>query len=704
MTETAHNGLVHYKVEPGRPAPLGATVTGEGVNFSIYSTNATGIEFLLFDRYDQDTPSQIFSLNPEVNRTYYYWHHFIPGLKAGAIYAYRAYGPYLPEEGLLFNPSKVLLDPYTGAVAYGDNWQRADAYGYDDNTRSALKSLVVDYTTYDWEGDRPLQRAIETTVIYEVHVRGFTRDASAAVSSPGTYRGVIEKIPYLKSLGITAVELLPVQQFDPQEVERSNPITGEPLTNYWGYAPVAYFAPHQGYACTPGGTAVVDEVRDMVKALHKAGIEVILDVVFNHTAEGDENGPTISFRGLENSTYYMLTEDQREYLDFTGCANTVNANHSIVRRLIRDCLRHWVQTYHIDGFRFDLASALSRDSQGRPITDSPILWEIESDPVLAGTKLIAEAWDASGLYQLGGFTGDRWAEWNGRFRDDVRRFFRGDPGTVRDLAWRMTGSFDLFRKKVSYTSHRSINFVTAHDGFTLADLVSYNHKHNAANGEDSRDGADHNHSWNCGVEGPSDDPAVLALRARQMRNLLATTLLARGTPMLLGGDEFGRTQRGNNNAYCQDNEISWFDWTLADENASLVRFVRAMIALRQRHPTLTAAHKMNGKSYDAMLHHGVTFHGVHLNQPDWGYHSHSLAMHLHPVTEDTGLYVIMNAYYEPLTFDLPLEKAWRRLIDTSLATPDDIVEDEQHAPLLTETRYHAAPRSVVVLCENKPVY
>ncbi len=700
MTETAHNGLVHYEIQPGRPAPLGATVAGEGVNFSIYSTNATGIEFLLFDRYDQDTPSQVFSLNPEVNRTYYYWHHFIPGLKAGAIYAYRAYGPYLPEEGLLFNPNKVLLEPYTRAVAYGDNWRRAEAYGYDNNTRSALKSVVVDCSTYDWGDDRPLQRAIETTVIYEVHVRGFTRHASAAVSYPGTYRGFIEKIPYLKSLGITAVELLPVQQFDPQEVERSNPLTGEPLTNYWGYAPVAFFAPHQGYACMPGGTAVVDELRDMIKALHAAGIEVIVDVVFNHTAEGDENGPTISFRGLENSTYYMLTEDQREYLDFTGCANTVNANHSIVRRLIRDCLRHWVQTYHIDGFRFDLASALSRDSQGRPITNSPILWEIESDPVLAGTKLIAEAWDASGLYQLGGFTGDRWAEWNGRFRDDVRRFFRGDPGTVRDLAWRMTGSFDLFRKKVSYTSHRSINFVTAHDGFTLADLVSYNRKNNAANGEDNRDGTDHNHSWNCGVEGPTDDPAVLALRARQMRNLLATTLLARGTPMLLGGDEFGRTQRGNNNAYCQDNEISWFDWTLADENAALVRFARNMIALRQRHPTLTTAHKMNGKSYDAMLYDGVTFHGVHLNQPDWGYHSHSLAMHFHAVSSDTGLYLIMNAYYEPLTFDLPRDKRWRRLIDTSLASPDDIVEDEQHALLLTEDRYRAAPHSVVVLCED----
>jgi isoamylase len=702
MTQAASAGPALYGILPGRPAPLGATVVEGGINFSIYSTNATGIEFLLFDRFDQDVPSQVFVLDPEVNRTYYYWHHFVAGLRPGAIYAYRAQGPYLPEEGLLFSPAKVLLDPYTRAVAYGDNWRRSEAFGSQDNTRSALKSLVVDDTTYDWAGDQPLQRPIHGTVIYELHVRGFTKHDSSGVDCPGSYRGLIEKIPYLRSLGVTAVELLPVQQFDPQEVDRPNPLTGERLTNYWGYAPVAYFAPHQGYACQPGGTAVVDEFRDMVKALHGAGIEVILDVVFNHTAEGNESGPTISFRGLENSTYYMLTEDQRKYLDFTGCANTVSANHSIVRRLIRDCLRHWVQSYHIDGFRFDLASALSRDAQGQPITDSPILWEIESDPVLAGTKLIAEAWDASGLYQLGGFTGDRWAEWNGRFRDDLRRFYRGDPGTVRDLAWRLTGSFDLFRKKVSYTSHRSINFVTAHDGFTLADLVSYDRKHNAANGEEGRDGAEHNHSWNCGVEGPSDDPAVLGLRAMQMRNLLAATMLARGTPMLLGGDEFGRTQRGNNNAYCQDNDTSWFNWALEAERADLVRFTRLLIALRLRHPALTAAHRMNGKSYDAMLHDGITYHGVHLNQPDWGYHSHSLAMHLHAIPGDTGLYLITNAYFEPLIFDLPANALWRRLIDTSLPSPDDIAEDEVRAPLVAEARYRAAPRSLVLLREEIP--
>ncbi len=687
---------------PGHPAPLGATVHQEGVNFSLFADHATAVELLLFDRYDQPAPTYVIRLDPQVNRTYYYWHVLVPGLGDGQIYGYRVYGPNEPQEGHRYNPAKVLLDPYARAVAYGDNWRRAEAYGEGDNARSALKCVVVDLEGYDWGGDRPLQRPMRETVIYETHVRGLTAHPSAGVACPGTYRALVDKIPYLRSLGITAVELLPVQQFDPQEGARANPLTGEPLSNYWGYAQVALFAPHQGYACRPGGRAVVDEFRDMVKALHAAGIEVILDVVFNHTAEGDENGPTISFRGLANDAYYLLAEDKSRYLDFTGCAHTLSANHSIVRRLIRDCLRHWVSAYHVDGFRFDLASALSRDDQGRPISDAPLIWEIESDPVLAGTKLIAEAWDASGYYQLGGFTGDRWAEWNGRFRDDLRRFARGDPGTVRDLAWRMTGSFDLFRKKASYSSHRSINYITAHDGFTLADLVAYNRKHNLANGERNRDGTDHNFSWNCGVEGPSDDPGVRALRARQMRNLLALLMVARGTPMLLGGDEFARTQKGNNNAYCQDNEVGWYDWSFVEAHADLVRFVRQLVALRRRHPTLTADHRMDGKPYEAMLNEGVTFHGVQLGRPDWGYYSHSLAMHLHGQEGDVGFYVIANAYYEPLTFALPADLAWRRLVDTALSPPEDIVEDEGQAPLLDAPSYRAAARSVVILQEQRP--
>ena len=699
MTATRSAGPLRM---PGRgsPYPLGATIQEDGVNFSLFSANATSVQLLLFDHYDDPEPAQVFTLDPAVNKTYYYWHIFVPGVGDGQIYAYRVHGPYLPEEGLRFIGNKLLLDPYACAVAYGDNWCRAEAYGFDDNTRSALKSVVVDISGYDWEGDRPLQRPMHETIIYETHVRSLTAHPSAGVSCPGTYAGLIEKIPHLQDLGITAVELLPVQQFDPQEVMRCNPLTGERLVNYWGYAPVAYFAPHLGYACERTARALVTEFRDMVKAFHRAGIEVILDVVFNHTAEGNDTGPTIFFRGLENVAYYMLQADRRYYHDFTGAGNTVNCNHSIVRRLIRQCLRHWVQVYHIDGFRFDLASVLSRNEEGEPVRDSPSLWEIESDPMLAGTKLIAEAWDAAGLYQVGSFTGDRWAEWNGRFRDDIRRFVRGDLGTVRDFAWRMTGSFDIFREKPSYSSHRSINYITCHDGFTLADLVSYNEKHNEANGEENRDGMDANYSWNCGVEGPTTDAEVLALRRRQMKNFFTLLMMARGTPMLLGGDEMGRTQGGNNNAYCQDNETSWYDWRLLEENAALYRFLRGMIALRRRHATLTRDHVLGRRHYEEALRDGVTFHGVQLEQPDWGHYSHSLAIQFHGVGGDVSLYLIANAYTGPLTFELPRKIRWRRVVDTSLPSPQDLVAEDD-APLVTTSHYTARARSVVVLVEGR---
>ncbi|MBC7237388.1 MAG: glycogen debranching protein GlgX, partial [Chloroflexi bacterium] len=670
-----------------------------GTNFSLFSANATGVELLLFDRYDQPQPSRVIRLDPQRNKTYYYWHVWVSGVGDGQLYGYRVYGPYEPERGMRFNPYKVLLDPYTRAVAYGDNWCRGEAYGFNDNTASALKAVVVDCGPYDWEGDEPLRRPMDETVIYELHVRGFTAHPSAGVEHPGTYDGLVAKIPYLQSLGITAVELLPVHQFDEQEVRRLNPLTGQPLKNYWGYAPVAYFAPHLGYTAGKEARRAVDEFRDMVKALHRAGIEVIIDVVFNHTAEGDHTGPTIFFRGLENVVYYMLRPDRRYYHDFTGTGNTVNCNHSIVRRLIQDCLRYWVQEMHVDGFRFDLASVLSRNETGEPIKDSPILWSIESDPVLAGTKLIAEAWDAAGLYQLGGFTGDRWAEWNGRFRDDLRRFVRGDKGTVRDLAWRMTGSFDIFRDKPSYASHRSINYVTSHDGFTLRDLVSYNQKHNEANGEDNQDGTDENLSWNCGVEGPTDDPQIEALRLRQMKNLIALLLTARGTPMLLGGDEMGRSQNGNNNAYCQDNEISWFNWENLRAYAGLHRFVQKMIALRKRYRVLTKSRTLGYNPPECSLHDDVTFHGVRLHQPDWSHCSHSLAIEFHSEPGEPNLFLIANAYGEALEFDLPREVTWRRLVDTSLESPDDICSEEE-APALSEPRYRAGPRSVVLLLEE----
>jgi len=692
--------LFDLEVLPGRSYPLGATNRGDGVNFSLFSANATSVELLLFDRHDQKRPTRVIHLDPRRNKTYYYWHVFVRGIGDGQLYAYRLNGPYRPEDGLRFAGKKLLLDPYARAVAYGDNWSRSEAKGFGNNTYAAFKSMVIDTSGYDWEGDRPLQRPMNETIISEVHVRGFTAHQSSAVLHPGHYAGVIEKIPHLRSLGVTAVELLPVQQFDEQEVDRVDPLTGKALKNYWGYAPVAYFAPHLGYASSDGARRVVDEFRDMVKALHRAGLEVILDVVFNHTGESDEKGPTICFRGIENVAYYLLKPDRRLYRNYSGTGNTLNCYHSIVRRLIRDCLRYWVRELHVDGFRFDLASVLSRNEQGEPIKDSPILWEIESDPVLAGTKLIAEAWDAAGLYQQGSFTGDRWAEWNGRFRDDLRHFLRRDPDSVRNLAWRMTGSFDVFRNKPSYASHQSINYVTCHDGFTLADLVSYRVKHNQANGEDNKDGTDDNLSWNCGVEGPTTDPKVLCLRRRQMKNLIALLMTARGTPTLLGGDEIARSQRGNNNAYCQDNEISWLDWRLLKKNAEIYRFVCGMIALRKRHVTLRADPALGDRHYEETLQDGVTFHGVQQNQPDWSYHSHSLAMHFHDLASDVGVYVIANAYWAPLDFRLPRKVRWLRVVDTSLDCPDDLVEEEK-AALIDGSTYCAGAESVVVLVEAK---
>ncbi|MFP3897135.1 MAG: glycogen debranching protein GlgX [Anaerolineales bacterium] len=687
------------EVLPGHPHPLGATVHGDGVNFSLFSAHARGVQLLLFDCSDEEPAHTIF-LDPQENKTYYYWHAFVRGIGDGQIYAYRVDGPYEPERGMRFDSDKVLLDPYALAVDYGEHWSREEAVGRGDNTLSALKCVVVDPNGYDWEGDEPLEHPMRDTVIYEMHVKGFTAHPSSGVSCRGTYAGLMEKIPYLKKLGITAVELLPVQQFDPQEAPGKDPGTGEPPTNYWGYAPLAYFAPHVPYTGSKSAWGAVDEFRDMVKALHRAGIEVILDVVFGHTAERGKDGPTIFFRGLENVAYYMLKPDKREYYDFTGTGNTINSNHSIVRRLIRECLHHWVQVLHVDGFRFDLASVFSRDEQGEPITDSPILWGIESDPVLAGTKLIAEAWDAAGLYELGAFTGDRWAEWNGRFRDDVRRFVRGDRGMVRDFARRMAGSFDIFRNKPSYCSQRSINYVTCHDGFTLADLVSYEKKHNKANGEGNRDGIDQNYSCNYGTEGPTDDPEIRRLRRRQMKNTIALLLMARGTPMLLGGDEMARTQEGNNNAYCQDNEISWFNWEMLEENEDLFRFVRLMIALRRQHPPLTMDHVLGRRPYQEALGEDLTFHGVRLRRPDWGYHSHSLAIQFHDRGETAEFYLIANAYTKSLEFEIPANIQWRRVVDTSLEPPEEIVGVED-APLVEGATVEAGPRSVIVLIEEK---
>jgi len=652
-----------------------------------------GVDLLFFDHADDSQPARVIGLEPSVNRTYYYWHVFVPHVRPGQIYAYRVTGPFDPGSGLRFDPAKVLLDPYGRCTVVPTNYSREAACSPGENAATAMKSVVIDAHAYDWEHDTPLKRPASRTIVYEMHVRGFTRHPSSGVSEEkqGTYAGLIEKIPYLQQLGITAVELLPVFQFDAQDCPPG-------LVNYWGYAPIAFFSPHQAYSSQRHGTAVVNEFRDMVKALHSAGIEVILDVVFNHTAEGNHTGPTLSFRGVDNSTYYILEQDRSRYANYTGTGNTLNANHPIVRRMIVDTLRYWVQEMHVDGFRFDLASILARDSSGSPLPNPPVLWDIESDPSLAGTKLIAEAWDAAGLYQVGSFVGDSWREWNGKFRDDVRSFFLSEPGSVGRIADRIIGSPQIYGHK-EREAEQSVNFVTCHDGFTLNDLVSYNDKHNEDNGEGNRDGANDNRGWNCGLEGPTDDPAIERLRNRQIKNFLTVTMLSLGLPMIVMGDEVRRTQRGNNNAYCQDNPISWFDWSLMEKHADLYRFVRLLI---QRRVFERDGSELQHESINQLIREATkAWHGVKRNQPDWSDNSHSVAFSAEIRRQNLFVYWILNAYWEPLDFELPLmdkdsREPLRRWIDTSLDPPQDIVEWQSALPVSGDT-YHARPRSVVVL-------
>jgi glycogen operon protein len=584
------------------------------------------------------------------------------------------------------------LDPYGRAVAFPGNYSREAARCNEDNTVTAMKSVVIDPHDYDWEGDAPLKRPWARTIVYEMHVRGFTAHPNSGVveSKRGTYAGLVEKIPYLEDLGITAVELLPVFQFDPQDAPSGR-------TNYWGYSPVSFFAPHHAYSSRRDALGAVDEFRDMVKALHRAGIEVILDVVFNHTAEGGYDGPTQCFRGLDNPTYYLLCEDRAQYANFTGTGNTLNANHPVVRRMIVDSLRYWVTEMHVDGFRFDLASILARDSSGAVMSNPPVLWDIESDPVLAGTKMIAEAWDAAGLYQVGNFTGDSWKEWNDRFRDDLRDFFRGENDSVGRAADRLVGSPSIYGSK-QRELEQTVNFVACHDGFTLNDLVSYNYKHNEENFEGNRDGCNENRSWNCGVEGPTDDSSIDSLRNRQVKNFLVAVLLSGGVPMFVMGDEVRRSQHGNNNAYCQDNETSWFDWSLPVKHADVLRFVKLLLDRRVirdvEHERLrvTLGQTLRETKY--------AWHGVKLNQPDWSTSSHSIALSGELKGEGVSVHVILNAHWEPLEFELPVlsdsAECWSRWIDTALDPPHDICEWNEEGPIRAQT-YVAAPRSVVVL-------
>ncbi|MGH2537326.1 MAG: glycogen debranching protein GlgX [Candidatus Promineifilaceae bacterium] len=678
-------------IQIGRPHPLGATLSAAGVNFSLFSKNAAAVELLLFDSADDGRPARAIPLEANRHRTFYYWHAFVPGLRAGQLYGYRVHGPNDAGRGLRFDADKLLLDPYGRALALPRDFSRAAASRPGDNAAQAMKSVVADPALYDWEGDRPLGRPAAQTVIYELHVKGFTQHPSSGVPAErrGRFAGLIDKIPYLQELGVTAVELLPVFAFDAQDASAG-------LTNYWGYSPVSFFAPHPAYGSQASHLSALDEFRDLVKALHRAGIEVILDVVYNHTAEGGANGPTYSWRGLANTVYYLLQEDRAKYADYTGTGNTFNANNTIGRRLILDSLHYWRTEMHVDGFRFDLASVLTRDERGVPLPRPPVIWDIESDPRLAGVKLIAEAWDAAGLYQVGSFVGDRWNEWNGKFRDDVRAFLRGDTDTAERLPARLLASPDVYAND-GREAEQSINFVTSHDGFTLNDLVSYSVKHNEANGEGNRDGFDHNLSANYGVEGPSDDPQIEAVRNRQVKNFLVLNLLSLGLPMLLMGDEVRRSQAGNNNAYCQDNEISWLDWRLGERYADIGRFTQKLIALRLRQdlfrvrPGLTLADFL----HQARIH----WHGTKLGAPDWGPNSHSLAATIECLNGRCLLHAIFNAYWEPLEFELPAHP-WRRVQDTGLDAPDDIC-DPAEAPAHPGDRYPAAARTVVLLVADR---
>ncbi len=680
-------------VEHGESFPLGATVTPGGVNFSVYARDATGVEVVLFSDPDDEVPAAVVPFDPRTHHTGAYWHVFVGGLQAGTAYGYRVDGPWAPRLGLRFDREKLLLDPYARAVHAPPRYERRRLVGRGDTTAVAMRSIVTDCRGYDWEGDEHPRHPWRNTVIYEMHVAGFTRHPSSGVTEElrGTYRGAIERIPYLRDLGVTVVELLPVYAFDVQDAPPG-------LVNYWGYSPVSFFAPHSAYAAAKAPCGVLDEFRGMVKAFHRAGIEVVLDVVYNHTAEGKDDGPTFGFRGLANREYYLTDERTGRYLDFSGCGNTVRANHAVMQRMILDSLRYWVREMHVDGFRFDLASILSRDKRGAVLEDPPVLWRIDTDPVLAPAKLIAEAWDAGGLEQVGQFAGDHWKEWNGRFRDDVRRFVRGDEGTVTAFQSRIVASPDLYRHK-GRGPEESINFVTCHDGFTMNDLVSYERKHNEANGLDAGSGSDANNSANHGAEGPTNDPAIEAVRNRQIKNLLAITLLSMGTPMLLMGDEMRRTQGGNNNAYCQDNEISWMDWRRLERYADVHRFVRRLIRIRLH---VAPRSDRPDRTLAELLREGVVrWHGVELDKPDLEPWSHSIACTALGDGGPRALHALFNAYEKELTFHLPPAPAgggvrWFRVVDTSLPSPSDVCEAGGAVPVGTRT-YVAGGRSVVLL-------
>jgi isoamylase len=712
QTATEQNSL-NGSVEPsdesdiqsGTPLPIGGPhQQGDGIGFALFSRHATGIRLEFYQHPDDSSPNRIIVLDPLRHRTGDIWHVWVRGIAVGQLYGYRIEGPYQPEDGHRFNPYKLLLDPYARAIAGVVNWDFSAARGYDSSSALADLSMstvdnagttpkcIVTRDNFDWEMDCAPKHSASDMVIYETHVRGFTIHPSSKAVRPGTFAGLIEKIPYLQDLGVTAIELMPVLEFNENESQLLNPITGEKLKNYWGYNPVAYFAPKQSYSFGGSQWQQVVEFREMVKAFHRAGIEVILDIVLNHTAESNQLGPTICLRGIENSIFYMLQENQRRYYrDFTGVGNTLNTNHPVVREFVTSVLRYWVMHMHVDGFRFDLASVLGRDQHGNILRDAPLLESIAEDPILRDVKIIAEAWDAGGAYQVGDFSTKRWTEWNGRFRDDVRRFWIGDAGMMGTFANRICGSSDLYRNSGKGPAS-SLNFVTCHDGFTLNDLVSYKQKHNSENAEFDRDGTDANYSDNCGVEGPSQDPAVESLRIRLIKNFLLTLFVSRGVPMLLGGDEFRRTQRGNNNAYCQDNEVSWFDWNLLETHKEIHRFTKGMIAFRRAHSVL--------RGEDFYTDADIKWFAPDGAVPDWADQRQKSFACLILGRTEPDLFLLFNTDTNPVDFIIPVSpagKIWRLAIDASRTAPDDLFDPGKEPSMQGQNTLRLEPRSSAIL-------
>ena len=687
-----------FKLRHGQPFPFGATPVPGGINFSIYSNHATAATLVLYQKGEPEPFAEIpfvreFRMGNVVSM-------IVLGLDYTNLeYGYRVDGPYDPTAGHRFDPSRVLLDPYAKSMGGRDVWGAP----LPDHGSFPYRGQIVS-NEFDWEGDRPLEIPAEDLIIYELHVRGFTKHSSSRVlpEHRGTFAGLQAQIPYLKELGVNCIELMPIFEFDELDNPRHNPFTGELLFNYWGYSTIGFYAPKTGYSALG---SPVSELKSLVKELHRNGIEIMLDVVFNHTAEGNEHGPTISFRGLDNKTYYMLTPDGH-YLNFSGCGNTLNCNHPVVRIFVLDCLRYWASEYHIDGFRFDLASILGRAPNGVPLANPPLLETLAYDPILANCKLVAEAWDAGGLYQVGSFPNyDRWGEWNGKYRDDVRRFLRG-KGKISAMSQRLQGSPDLYAK-AGRSVDSSVNFITAHDGFTLADLFAYNGKHNEANAEDNRDGTNDNESWNCGVEGVTSDPEILALRRRQMRNAIVILMMSQGVPMLLMGDEMGRSQNGNNNTYCHDSEFNWLDWNLLKTNAAFFRFVKNCIAFRNLHPVLRNHQYFQHKDYLNVGYPDISWYSITAQEPNWTDEKcYTLAFMLcgkyikADVQPDDFIYVAMNVHWESHGFKLPklpLGMNWHIFVNTAMPSPEDIWEPGSEPMLQEQSWIMLGERSVVVL-------